>query len=48
MMGYVLICRPDGTQTLVERELPEFELEQEAKPSINDVLNTLLGVTEDE
>ena len=47
MTGFVLICKPDGTQTLVERELPEIEY-VEPEPTTSEVLNTLLGVNADE
>lgn len=48
MTGLVLICKPDGTQELVERELPEFEPASEKVASVDEVLNTLLGVVDDE
>lgn len=47
MTGLVLICKPDGTQTLVERELPELEY-MAPEPTTSEVLNTLLGVNADE
>ena len=47
MTGLVLICKPDGTQTLVERELPEIT-PVEPEPTTSEVLNTLLGVNTDE
>ena len=41
MTGFVLICKPDGTQTLVERELPELEYTA-PEPTAQDDTDSLL------
>lgn len=41
MIGKVLICKPDGTQTLEERELPEI-IEPEFEPSAQDDMDAML------
>lgn len=48
MIGKVLVIHPDGTQEVVERELPEIEPipEPEYEPTTEEILNAMLGVAE--
>ena len=41
MTGYVLICKPDGTQELVERELPEI-VPADPEPSAQEDTDAIL------